>query len=284
MKSSTLRVTVTSALCCAAVALVSATAQAKAPKRPTYSKDVAPIINANCVNCHRPGQTGPMSLLSFDEVRPWAKSISKYVQQRVMPPWHADPGFGPFKDARTLTDDEIETIARWEKQGTKQGDPSDLPTAPTFNDDGWVFGEPDYVFTLDEVNVPGNSPDQFHDLVHQPNFKEDKWVTAVEIRPGNRSVVHHVILWKGDAGGNQTGWLDAWAAGAAPSQFPEGTGRMLPKGASIVADMHYHPTETDAKDETQVGLYFAKTGEIEKELVNLWVMNAEFEIPAGAPN
>lgn len=271
----------TAAIC--GVVFASATATADVPSKPTYSKDIAPIVNANCVGCHRPGSSGPMSLLSYDEVRPWSKSISKYVQQKVMPPWHADEGFGPFKDARTLTDDEIATITRWVDQGAKQGNPSDLPTAPVFNEDGWAFGEPDYIFTLDEVTVPGNSPDQFHDLVHQTNFDEDKWLTAVQIRPGNSKVVHHVILWKGD-GTNQTGWIDAWAAGAAPNNFPEGTGRILPKGGSIIADMHYHPAETDETDSTQVGLYFAKKDEVEKELVNLWVMNASFEIPPGDAN
>lgn len=146
----------------------------------------------------------------------------------------------------------------------------------------WMLGEPDYSFAFDEVEVTGGGPDLFHDFEHGTDFDEDRWVKAIEILPGNRQVVHHVILWQG--GASAQGWLDGWAAGNRPTVFPEGTGRMLKKGTTIIGDMHYHPTETTETDRTRVGLHFAKAGEIEKEITNLWVMNAEFAIPAGDPN
>lgn len=255
------------------------------PEQPTFAKDVAPIFYAKCVSCHRPGGVAPMSLLTYEEARPWAKSIGQNVGGRVMPPWHADPGFGPFKNDRSLTEDEVATIVKWVETGARPGDAKDLPALPELPKDDWSLGEPDYVFELGPFDVKGGGPDQFKNFTHPTDFGEDKWLRAVQIRPGNPKVVHHVILWKGsEAGGNQQGWLDAWAAGADATVFPEGTGRMLEKGSSIIGDMHYHPTDTDETDLTRVGLYFADPKDVKKELVNLWIMNAEFEIPAGDPN
>ena len=255
-----------------------------AKSRPTYSKDIAPILSAKCVKCHRPNEIAPMSLRSYEEVRPWAKAIRKKVREREMPPWHADPGYGPWKNDRSLSDEEKELITRWVKIGAPQGDKKDLPPALPEASSGWRFGEPDYIIEFDEVAVPAGGRDQFYDHVVETNLDEDRWITAVEILPGSRKVVHHVILWQGGVA-NQEGWIGAWAAGTEPFRFPDGTGRLLKKGTDIIGDMHYHPTDTAEKDRTRVGLHFADVAEdIEKELVNLWVMNAEFEIPPGDPN
>lgn len=268
---------------CVLLVAVGLATGAVAEPRPTYSKDVAPILNANCVSCHRPGEIAPMSLLSYDEVRPWAKSIAKNVQERAMPPWDADPGYGPFKNERTLTDDQIDTIVRWVNAGAPQGSRKDLPPTPHFDQSGWKLGEPDYVVEFEQVEIPGDGPDQFYNLVGQTDFDEDKWVKAVEIVPGDRRVVHHVILWQGGQT-SQEGWIGAWAAGAQPMAFPEGTGRLLKKGQPIIGDMHYHPYGETTTDRTKVGLHFAKAEDVKKELINLWVANNEFEIPAGDPN
>lgn len=251
---------------------------------PTYTKDVAPILFENCASCHREGQVGPMSLLTYQEVRPWAKSIQKNVAEGAMPPWDADHGFGPWIDDRSMSQAEIDTVVNWVEQGAKRGNPKDMPDSPTFSDSEWSLGEPDYVIQFESHDVPGNGPDLFHDFIHETNLTEDKWLTDVEVLPGSSEVVHHVILWKGArGGGNPQGWIGAWAAGAAPQQFAEGTGRKLEAGSVVRGDMHYHPAEEDYTDATRVGFHFSD-GPIEKELVNLWVMNAEFKIPAGAAN
>ncbi len=252
---------------------------------PTFAKDIAPILNENCVMCHRPDDIGPMSLLTYQETRPWAKSIAKNVQDRQMPPWHADPGYGPWKNERSLTDKEIALIVRWVEGGAPRGNIKDLPPAPEFgNGTEWRLGEPDYVLTFDAVEVPAGGPDQFRDFTYQTDLDEDKWITGIEVIPGSRSVVHHVILWQGDAF-TTDGWIGAWAAGAQPITMPKGTGRMLKKGASVIGDFHYHPTDTAQTDQTRVGFHFADSIDaVEKELVNLWVMNAGFAIPAGDPN
>lgn len=268
---------------CAAVAPMAWTGIALAEATPTYSKDVAPILNTNCVSCHRPGDIAPMSLLSYDEVRPWARSIAKNVEEGIMPPWHADPGFGPFKNERSLTDEEVATIVRWVETGAREGNKKDLPPKPQFDESGWKLGEPDYVVEFDPVDVSADGPDQFYDLIGKTELDEDKWITAVEIQPGDRRVVHHVILWQGGQA-SQEGWIGAWAAGAQPMEFPKGTGRLLKKGQNIIGDMHYHPSGEATQDQTKVGLHFAESEDIEKELINLWVANNSFEIPPGHPN
>ena len=172
--------------------------------------------------------------------------------------------------------------AKWVKSGAKQGLRSDLPPALAFNDDGWRLGEPDLIIEFDEVIVSADGPDTFHNLTAETGLTEDTWLRAVEVQPGSRKVVHHVILWQGGAN-TAEGWLGAWAAGTEPMVFPKKTGRLLKAGNPLIGDMHYHPAGTDETDRTRVGLYFGDDS-IEKELVNLWVMNATFEIPAGDPN
>ncbi|REK11079.1 MAG: hypothetical protein DWQ36_02925 [Acidobacteria bacterium] len=252
---------------------------------PTYAGEVAGILFDNCAGCHRPGQTAPMSLLSYQEARPWAKSIARNVEDRVMPPWHATGGTAKFANDRSLSEEEIDKLVRWAKAGAPAGDLEKAPLPPRFPDSEWRLGEPDFVVTLEQVDVPADGPDVFKDLIGKAALPEDKWITAVEILPGNPRVVHHVITFgvKGFDVDPQGGWLGAWAAGTAPMVFPEGTGRLLPKGSNLVADMHYHPSGTAESDVTRIGLHFADA-EPAKELTNIWVMNAGFEIPPGDPN
>ncbi len=196
---------------CASVFAISNAWSKEAPRNPTYTKDVAPIINENCVACHRPGDIAPMSLMSFKEVRPWAKSIANKVAEKIMPPWHADDGIGAFKNDRSLTQVEIDTILNWVKRGSKEGKRTDLPQAPTF-EDGWRLGQPDLVVRFDKVDIPADGPDKFEDLVRTNVVAEDTWVTAIEVRPSNRKVTHHAVIFQGDGSGPQN-WIGAWAAG-----------------------------------------------------------------------
>jgi hypothetical protein len=165
------------------------------PQGPTFSKDVAPILYKNCTSCHRAGEIAPMPLMTYEEARPYAKSIRDKVATGHMPPWHADPAYGKFKNDRHLTDAEIETLTRWAAIGAPKGDPKDLPPAPKYTD-GWNIGTPDAVFTMPEsYNVPADGTIEYQYFDVPTNFTEDKWITAVEVRPGNRSVVHHVIVF-----------------------------------------------------------------------------------------
>ena len=251
------------------------------PEKVTWSGEIAQVVLENCGSCHRSGDIAPMSLQTYDEVRPWAKSMLRAVKDGLMPPWHADPRFGEFKNDRSLTDREVALLERWVDQGAKPGDLAEAPAPPEHSDD-WRLGEPDLVLTFEEVSLPAGGPDVFRDLVAQTGLEQDQWLRAVEIKPGNRKVVHHVILIASDGNSQPTsGWLGAWAAGMDPMVFPEGTAKLVPKGGVIVGDMHYHPDAEPARDSTQIGLYFYD-GEPEKELINLWVQNGSFKIPAGA--
>ncbi len=161
----------------------------------TFSKDAAPVLYKNCVVCHRPNSLAPMSLMTYKDARPWARSIREKVLLREMPPWHADPRFGEFSNARRLSQGEIDTLVAWVDQGAREGDSKDLPPAPSFPDN-WGIGKPDAVLSMaEQYTVTADGPDEYIHFTIPTNFKEDKWVQAAEIRPGNRKVVHHVIAF-----------------------------------------------------------------------------------------
>ncbi|HEY6334204.1 MAG TPA: DUF3471 domain-containing protein [Blastocatellia bacterium] len=162
----------------------------------TFNKDVAPIFYKNCDECHKPHDIAPMSLITYKDARPWAQSIREMVATREMPPWHADPHYGQFKDDRSLSQSDIDTIVAWVDQGAKEGDSKDVPPVPAAVDGGWQIGTPDVVLTMDkEYAVPANGPDEYIYFTLPSNFKEDKWVQAAEIHPGNKAVVHHIIAF-----------------------------------------------------------------------------------------
>jgi hypothetical protein len=160
---------------------------------PTFSKDVAPILYKNCVGCHRPGEIGPMSLLTYDDARPHAKAIRDEVGDGKMPPWHADPNHGKFANDRSLTTRERETLLKWANNGAPEGNRADLPPQPKFTD-GWQIGEPDLVLTIPEYKVPAEGFVEYEYMEIPTNLTEDRWIQALEVRPGNREVVHHVIV------------------------------------------------------------------------------------------
>jgi hypothetical protein len=161
-------------------------------KKVTFSKDVAPIFFKNCAECHRPGESSPMSLLSYKDARPWARSIREKVVSREMPPWHADPRAGQFSNDRRLTDAEIETIKAWVDGQALEGDPRDLPSRPEFVE-GWKIGKPDLILQMpEEFTLEATGPDEYHFFEIDPGFTEDKYVQMAETRPGNRRIVHHI--------------------------------------------------------------------------------------------
>jgi hypothetical protein len=166
-----------------------------APAAPTYTRDVAPILYKNCTGCHRPGEIGPMSLLSYKDVRPWVRAISTRVSADTMPPWHADPSVGDFINDRRLDPKEKATLLKWVANGAPEGDPKDMPAAPKYTD-GWSIGQPDAVVKMaEDYPIPPTGTIAYQYFEVPTNFTEDRWVTAYEVRPGNRAVVHHVIVY-----------------------------------------------------------------------------------------
>ena len=193
-------VTRTAALALGAAAVVSMTVSAagqagKPAATPTFSKEVAPILYKNCTNCHRPGEIAPMSLLTYKDARPWAKSIATNVGKGTMPPWHADPKHGEFLNDRRLSDKDRATLVAWASSGAPEGNAADLPVAPTY-DSGWTIGTPDAVFAMSEdypIPATGEIPYQFLEI--DTKLAEDKWVQAFEVKAGDPKAVHHVILY-----------------------------------------------------------------------------------------
>ena len=263
------------------VAIASGPADAK-KSDVTFNRDVAPIFFNNCVQCHRPGEIAPMSLMSYKDARPWARSIKEKVATGVMPPWHADPHYGSFANDRRLSEKDINTIATWVDQGAKEGIAKDLPAAPQFLE-GWNIGKPDVVFYLpQEYAVPASGVVEYKYFKVATNFKEDKWIQAAEIRPGVRGVVHHIIVFAQKANEPQR-LIVGYAPGEQPAVISRGLARKIPAGSDLIFQVHYTPNGTEAKDKSYVGFVFAKEPP-NAEVVTRPVLNAKFVIPPGDPS
>lgn len=256
----------------------------------TFTRDVAPILHARCVACHRAGEVAPMALLTYQDARPWARAIKDKVVARQMPPWFADPEFGAFANDARLSDIEITTIGTWVDAGAPQGDLKDMPKAPQFIE-GWQLGEPDMIVELPEVQIPATGGDYFPTPNLALNLTEDRWIRAVEIRPSNREVTHHSVIFSANVGaamgpissGGLFDVLAVWAVGTPATVYPEGMGRWVRKGQTLRTNLHYHPNGKPQTDRTRVGLYFGK-GELKKEVVAALAGNVTFSIPPNASN
>jgi hypothetical protein len=261
-------------------ALVTFTGAASSlPAQITFSKDVAPIVYHRCASCHRPGEAAPFSLLSYDDVSKHGKLIAAVTAARIMPPWKAEPASYSYRDARRLTDDELNTIQAWVKQGMPKGDPAKAPALPEFTS-GWQLGTPDLIVKMDKsFTIPAEGADIYRYLRIPLNLPDDKWVRAIELRPSSRQVVHHVLYFadstadaqkieaeedasKSPMAGMKVNRdmvpLGGVAVGAQPHLLPAGLGLILPKGTDLMFQYHFHPTGKEETEQSTVGLYFAK--------------------------
>jgi hypothetical protein len=236
-------------------------AEARAQEAPTWTDDVGPLMRDKCMNCHRTGEVAPMSLLSYEEVRPWARSIRVMVEDRIMPPWHADPAYGEFGNNRRMTQMQINTISRWVEAGMPRGQGEFA--APEFPE-GWllggVLGEPDYVFEMEQpFTVPAGGDDINIDIVVPTTHPEDIWVQAAEVR-GNSRVMHHnvvsVILPDGSA--EPTGRLASATPGKQWDLFPDGAGKLIPAGSTMNFGLHYHPSNAAEDDVSRVAVWLVR--------------------------
>jgi peroxiredoxin len=263
---------------------------AEPERRVTYTKDVAIILQKNCQECHRPGQIGPFSLLTYRQARGWSATIREVVSEGRMPPWNADPRHGRFANDRSLPKQDRDTLLAWIDQGCPEGDAADLPPAAEFRDD-WTIGQPDLVLTMKEpYRVPAQAPAsgiRYQYFALETNFDRDVWVQAAEARPGNRAVVHHIIAFIGEPPqreGQETVDIDMLAGyvpGNRPPMYPAGLGKRVPKGAKIVLQVHYTTNGTEQADQSSVGLVFAK--EPPRHQVRArFVENRHFVLPPGA--
>jgi peroxiredoxin len=256
----------------------------------TYARDIAPILQERCVECHREGEIGPFSLTSYDEVAGWGEMMAEVVRQRRMPPWHADHRYGSFANDRSMPNDEKEMIYRWVDNGCPAGDLADLPKPREFTA-GWQLPrEPDAIvsmpetFTVPAEGGPGGVP--YKHFRVDSGFKEDKWIAAAEVVPGNRSVVHHVITYVVPPGGDEDRerdriFLAAYVPGLRFDPFPAGSARRVPAGSTFLFQLHYTPNGSEQQDQTQIGLVFADLNQIDKELITTEIGNVDFVIPPG---
>ncbi len=243
-----------------------------------------PIFYKSCAGCHRPGEIAPMSLLTYKDARPWAKAIREKVVSRQMPPWHADPRHGEWRNDRRISQEAIDTIVSWVDSGAKEGDPKDLPPAPQFTV-GWRIGKPDEMFSVPEQSVPAEGVVNYQYLTVPTNFKEDRWVTSAEIRSTGSEAVHHVIVFIQEPGTTRADarLLVGFAPGEDPAMYAPGFARKVPAGSNLVFQIHYTPNGTALKDITTVGLIYAKAP-VKYAVVTRPVLEARFVIPAGDPN
>jgi len=257
----------------------------------TYSNQIARILQKRCVECHRDGELAPFAMHDYDEVVGWAEMIAEVVYEQRMPPWHADPKHGDFLNDARLTDEEKKLIYDWVEAGAPEGDPADLPPPREFTP-GWRIGEPDQIVYMPKTyDVPATGEVKYQYFVVDPGFQEDKWIQAAECRPGNREVVHHIIVAVvGDRarrrvhGDIDSEWLAATAPGSRPMQLPEGYAKYVPAGSKLVFQMHYTPNGTATTDKSCVGLKFADPKTVKQEVYTRDIATQRFVIPPGADN
>ncbi len=280
-------------VCGSALVAASGTAQ------PTYYKDVLPVLQKNCQECHRPGEAAPMAFTDYKATRPWAKAIKGVVQTGKMPPWHADDAGLKFHNDRRLAKAEVETLVNWADSGAKEGAVKDAP-APRTYETGWAIGKPDVVFEMpSEFQIPATGTVDYHYVILPTNFKEDKWVSMAESRPSNRQLNHHIIAFIREPGnpwlkGEKLGvpfvpardkeargmgeFLTGYAPGAMPNILKPGQAKLVKAGSDLVLQLHYTANGKAGTDRSKIGLVFAKEPPKER-VITVASANNQFEIP-----
>jgi hypothetical protein len=272
--------------------------------QPTFYKDVLPVLQKNCQNCHRPGEAGPMSFLNYEGTRPWAKAIKAAVATKKMPPWFADPKYGHFENDRTLSAAEIGTLISWVDDGAKAGDPNDAPKPINFVE-GWTIGKPDVVFEMPKAfHIPASGTIDYHYVILPTNFTEDKYVQFAETRPSDRVHTHHILSFlrepgskwlegspigepfvpkKGGGGASIGDSLGGYGPGTVPDTLRPGQAILVKAGSDLVLQLHYTANGKESDDISKVGLIFAK----QKPTARLAMLSAtsfKIAIPPNDPN
>ncbi len=268
---------------------------------PTFTKDVLPILQRSCQKCHRPGTGAPMSLLTYQDVRPWVRSMRVKVSKREMPPWHIDRSIGEYLEDPSLSDVEIATVVSWIDGGAPQGNPADAPKPVQFADTSeWTYGAPDLVVRMEKgFTIPASGPDFTPDEIVDPGLTEDRYVKWVQIIPDAKRAVHHSHLYVSAPDGSDTSALSLgmgsntgseldlieYGAGNDADIFPDETAKMIKAGSTFRFSSHYHPYGEETVDRQRVGIKFYPKGVVPKYVVtshrirtgvgNDWVLNRE---------
>lgn len=263
---------------------------------PTFYRDVLPILQSHCQVCHRPGEIGPMPLVTYAQVKPWANEIRKRVQARIMPPWFADPAVGHFSNDISLTSQQIEALSTWAEAHAPAGDPRDAPPPPHWTD-GWNIAPPDTVIAMPKpVSIPASGDMEYTYEIVPTYFTEGEWVQMSEVRPTSRAHVHHAVVYirppespwlreapmgvpftasslhderlRHEAHRTDSDMLLVYAPGSSPDNWPDGMAKFIPAGSDLVFQMHYTTNGKAAEDQTSVGIVFAKSP-VQKRVITL---------------
>ncbi len=249
---------------------------------PDYASEIAPLLQSRCIQCHSPGNIAPWSMTNHAVVQLYADSMKDEVLAARMPPWHADPHVGRFSNDSSLQPEESARLIRWLDAGAPRGDgPDPLETTATEPPE-WPFGTPDLVLSIPSQSLPATGDVDYRYITVKPNLSTDVWLRAAVVRPGNRKVVHHSLVFLGSAGNNLNGlagYFAGYVPGLEPSIFPDGSGKLLPKGTNLTFQMHYISTGTPQTDQTQLGLYFLSLPP-KKKLQTKAAYDIFFSIPA----
>jgi hypothetical protein len=267
---------------------------------PTFNRSIAPILFKHCAICHHPGDVAPFSLLTYQDAKPRAKQIALVTEKHYMPPWQAEPGYGNFSNNRRLAETEIRTIKEWVTAGAPEGLPQELPPVPQFVD-GWQLGTPDLVLTMPRAfDVPADSPEIYRCFAIPAGLTSDRYVRAVEFRPGTPGVIHHAIVVQdlqragrrlektpgegyacgGGFGFAMPGMFTMWTAGTVAHADPEGMATLLRKNSDLVVQLHLRPGKKARRAQATIGLYFAQKPPMRTPM-DLSVTSYDVDIPAG---
>ena len=253
----------------------------------TYTNQVSRLIQKHCLECHRSGEIGPFALDSYDEVKGWAEMMVEVVEDGRMPPWHATADHSKFANERHMTESEKKIFADWLVQGAPFGSAEELPDEISFVE-GWRLPQdPDLIvaMTKEPFVVSATGTVEYQYFVADPGLKEDTWIAAAEVIPGNRSVVHHSIVFIRPPDGTRfrgIGWLAAYVPGQSNLELNQTHAKLIPAGSKLVFQQHYTPTGIEQNDITKIGLVFADPDQVTHEVYTLAALNQEFEIPAEA--
>jgi len=284
-----------------AVIATSSCVTLSAEEGPTYCRDIAPLLNNNCVTCHRPGEVAPFSLRTYNDVRKHGRLIAAIVQAKIMPPWRPVAGYGEFLGERRLTEEQVALIKKWVQAGMPEGDRKELPEPPKFSS-GWHLGNPDIVFTMPEpYHLPAEGADVLRNFVIPLKLPEGKYIRAVEYRPSNRRIVHHAVLGMDRTGSGRTrdgadglpgfpqaslagvilpGNLGIWTPGWEPVPLPDGFALPWPKGTDLILQLHLSPSGKPESEQSAVGIYLTDQPP-SNFMVDIYMEDLRIDIPPG---
>lgn len=255
----------------------------------TYANQISRLFQDRCVECHREGQIAPFSLTDYDEAAGWGEMIAEVVREQRMPPWHANPKYGHFSNENRLTQAEKQLVFDWVELGCPEGDPKDLPTPKRYPEGWFMPREPDQVIymTDEAVDIKAEGIEDYRYYVVDPGFKEDRWVSIAEAMPGNRAVVHHIIVYvrspeAKDSNIGHSELLVGFAPGTRPLPLPAGWARKIPAGSKLIFEMHYTPIGVPQQDRSKLGLVFMNEDEVTHHSWTTNAINTKLEIPPRA--